>query len=602
MDELYSYESPSMVSNSPMINYRKDAKKGVRFTFMVVGELGTGKTTFVNSLLNKKVLSHRFESPEASVVETETISFTSSKNVALPNTSILTRTEFNPSTAHEEPGIALTETKVDITDDANIKLQLSIIDTPGYGDNLNNEICFNEIENYLKQQFDLVLAEETRIKRNPRFVDTKVHVLLYFISPSGHGLKELDISCMKRLSKYVNIIPVISKADSFTEDELKYFKKQVRIDLEKFNVPVFQFDNYLDEYDENEDYDLIQECKYLARIQPFAIIGSEDEFEVKDNKTGETKIVNGRQYPWGLVDINNPQYSDFPTLKSVLLGSHLQDLKDLTHDFLYESYRTERLTKVTGRGSLGEDGGNDYNEFQDTTTDQGDMADTTIPSMSNLAQLTSSTAIANGNGKAGDSESITSSSSSRKNKSMLLDNGNGNGYASPKLRDNTSLASSTSNASLDQQPTRSYNHYNSSPHDSSNNAAFKRLSIAPQRNQLRQISETVPYVIRHERILERQQKLEEMELASAKELANRAQLLEKRAAELKAREKALKKLALENQQKQQQEEAAAAPESKPEEVTEDTIPQVNASPESGLNSSLRKEETITDLHSIVSKK
>ena len=54
---------------------------------------------------------------------------------------------------------------------------------------------------------------------------------------------------------------------------------------------------------------------------------------------------------------------------------------------------------------------------------------------------------------------------------------------------------------------------------------------------MRQISETVPYVLRHERILERQQKLEEMEQASARELANRAALLEKKAAQLKAKEK-----------------------------------------------------------------
>lgn len=113
---------------------------------------------------------------------------------------------------------------------------------------------------------------------------------------------------------------------------------------------------------------------------------------------------------------------------------------------------------------------------------------------------------------------------------MLLDNTEQD-MPSPRLKDNASMVSSTSTLSLDQSPSKLNN----------NNPAFKRLSIAPQRNQLRQISETVPYVIRHERILERQQKLEEMEMASAKELANRAALLEKKALELKAREKALKK-------------------------------------------------------------
>ena len=163
-------------------------------------------------------MNHRYEKLSPTVGDTKTLMFTLAKSVALPNTSILTKNEFNPRTINEEPGIALTETHIEIIDDDNQKLLLNIIDTPGFGENLNNELCFIEIENYLKQQFDLVLAEETRIKRNPRFVDTRVHVMLYFITPTGHGLREIDIQCMKRLSKYVNIIPVIGKADSF------YFK------------------------------------------------------------------------------------------------------------------------------------------------------------------------------------------------------------------------------------------------------------------------------------------------------------------------------------------------------------------------------------------
>lgn len=518
MDELYSYESPSMVSHSPMINYRKDAKKGIKFSIMVVGELGTGKTTFINSLLGRKILNHQFENGTTAAT-TETISFTSAQSVALPNTSILTRNQFNPATAHEEPGIAITETKIDIVDEAN-KLQLTVIDTPGFGDNLNNEICFVEIENYLKQQFDLVLAEETRIRRNPRFVDTRVHVMLYFISATGHGLKELDISCMKRLAKYVNIIPVISKADSFTEAELARFKRHVRADLDKYNVPVFRFDNYLNEYDPDEDYELIQECQYLAGIQPFAVIGSDHQYEVTD-LAGRTKVVRARQYLWGMVDINDAAYSDFAAVKAAVLGSHLQDLKDLTHDFLYETYRTERLTKVTGRHGGGDDNA---------------MVGSAVPSLSNLAQLASASA----NPISDD----TVTADSRAPQSMLLDD-TVEEMPSPQLKDTASVASSGSTVSGDKSPR--------------DNTAFKRMSIGPQRSQLRQISETVPYVIRHERILERQHKLEQMEMASAQELASRAAMLEKRAAELKAREKALRQ----------------------------------------AGAGLKKDETLTDLHSIV---
>lgn len=587
-----------------MINYRKDAKKGVKFTFMVVGEMGTGKTTFINSLLNKKVMAYRYEKGDYNTYDTKTLTFTSSKSIALPNTSVLTRNDFNPLTANEEPGIALTETKVEMLDDDNVKVMLNIIDTPGFGENLNNEICFTEIENYLKQQFDLVLAEETRIRRNPRFVDTRVHALLYFITATGHGLREIDITCMKKLSKYVNIIPVISKADTFTENELKNFKKQVKIDIEKFNVPIFQFDNSLSEYDEEEDYELIQECKYLSALQPFAIISSEEEFEITDAKTGESKITKARQYPWGLVDINNSKYSDFATLKSVLLGSHLQDLKDLTHDFLYETYRTERLSKVTGRDQDMEDvDDNEFNNsYEQQTHDAFHKNSSTVPSLSNLAQLTSSNQL---NGY-GDNESINSATSSKATRSMLLDENESTAeMPSPKLRA-SSFSSSRSTLDLENKPlARNLN---------SNNAAFKRLSIAPQRNQLRQISETVPYVIRHERILERQQKLEEMEMTSAKELSSRAALLEQKAASLKAKERLLmKRMELGKHSRTGDYEPST-------DIIDDLVSLVRGPganyqydqesydevplnrTDSVHSSMIRKEETLTDLHSIVSNK
>lgn len=576
----YSVELPSMISNSPMINYRKDAKKAVKFTFMVVGELGTGKSTFINCLANRKVMAHRYEGVNKSL-DTKTLAFSLAHSVALPNTSILARNEFDASVAHEEPGIALTETRFESVDEDNIRLQMNIIDTPGFGDNLDNELCLTEIENYLKQQFDLVLAEETRIRRNPRFVDTRVHAMLYFIAPTGHGLRELDITCMKRLSKYVNIIPVVGRADSFTAKEIKHFKQQIKTDIERFNVPVFQFDNFLDDYDEDEDYDLIQECKYLANLQPFAIIASEQDFEIKDSVTGETRTIKARQYPWGLVDVNNSKYSDFPVLKSVLLGSHLQDLKDLTHDFLYETYRTERLTKVTGNGQ-------DISDItDDASTAQHDILNATVPSMSNLAQLTEGGAdttkkYANGKDDSDDTTSLNSNLS-KKPKSMLLDSTSFD--TSPKLRDTSSFTSSISTFSDNQASARSLT-----------DSSFKRQSIAPQRSQLRQISETVPYVIRHERILERQQKLEEMELASAKELSNRAALLEQKAAELKAKEKLLLQRLEEYKRKQAEKAEDTVGETTNADVTSEAADEAE---DSGNYTQIRKEETITDLHSIV---
>src|SRR5437667_6496729 len=78
---------------------------------------------------------------------------------------------------------------------------------------------------------------------------------------------------------------------------------------------------------------------------PFAIVGSEEVVEIGGRK------VRARQYPWGIVEVDNPRHSDFLAIRSALLHSHLADLKEITHDFLYENYRTEKLSKSVEGGA-----------------------------------------------------------------------------------------------------------------------------------------------------------------------------------------------------------------------------------------------------------
>ncbi|KAA8567783.1 hypothetical protein EYC84_008246 [Monilinia fructicola] len=196
----------------------------------------------------------------------------------------------------------------------------------------------------LRDSTTIFLAEESRIKRNPRFRDNRVHALLYFITPTGHGLRELDIELMKRLSPRVNVIPVIGKADSLTPAELAESKKLVMEDIEHYRIPVYNFP-----YDiEEDDEDTVEENAELRGLMPFAIVGSEEVVEIGGRQ------VRARQYPWGVVEVDNPRHSDFLAIRSALLHSHLADLKEITHDFLYENYRTEKLSKSVEGGSGGD--------------------------------------------------------------------------------------------------------------------------------------------------------------------------------------------------------------------------------------------------------
>jgi cell division control protein 11 len=155
------------------------------------------------------------------------------------------------------------------------------------------------------------------------------------------SLRELDIELMKRLSPRVNVIPVIGKADALTPAELAESKKLVMEDIEHYRIPVYNFP-----YDiEEDDEDTVEENAELRGLMPFAIVGSEEVVEVGGRR------VRARQYPWGIVEVDNPRHSDFLAVKSALLHSHLADLKEITHDFLYENYRTEKLSKSVEGGA-----------------------------------------------------------------------------------------------------------------------------------------------------------------------------------------------------------------------------------------------------------
>ncbi|KAK9455690.1 Septin-domain-containing protein [Dipodascopsis uninucleata] len=291
--------------SSTAIHRKKNVKKGIQFCLMVAGCSGSGRTTFVNTLCGKQVLTSSAEDYYD-----------------------------DPKNAHLDKGISLRPINVDLDEDGT-RISLSIVDCPGFGDNIDNESCFGEMLKYLERQYDDILAEESRIKRNPRFRDNRVHALLYFITPTGHGLRELDIEIMKRLSPRVNVIPVIGKADTLTPSELAESKKMIMEDIEYHKIAIYNFP-----YDvEEDDEQTVEESSELRSKLPFAIVGSNDVFEVNG------RLVRARRYPWGLVEVDNPDHSDFSALRSALLVSHLADLKEITHDDLYENYRTERLSK-----------------------------------------------------------------------------------------------------------------------------------------------------------------------------------------------------------------------------------------------------------------
>ncbi|CAL8317640.1 unnamed protein product [Arctogadus glacialis] len=277
---------------------RKTMKAGFEFNIMVVGQSGLGKSTLVNTLFKSKV-SRKSCSPNYEEKISKTVQLQSVSHVI------------------EEKGV---------------RMKLTVIDTPGFGDQINNDRCWEPVLKHVNEQYEKYLREELRVNRQRKIPDTRVHCCIYFLPASGHWLRPIDVEFMKRLGKIVSIVPVIAKADTLTLEERTEFKQRIRQDLVANGIQVYP----QKENDEDAEERLLNNT--IRESIPFAVVGTDREHQVNGHR------VLGRKTKWGIVEVENVAHCEFANLRDLLIRSHLQDLKQVTHDVHYETYRVQRLT------------------------------------------------------------------------------------------------------------------------------------------------------------------------------------------------------------------------------------------------------------------
>ncbi|XP_018106550.1 septin-8-A isoform X4 [Xenopus laevis] len=270
----------------------KSVTQGFCFNILCVGETGIGKSTLMNTLFNTT-----FETEEAS---------------------------------HYENGVCLRPRTYDLQE-SNVHLKLTIVDTVGFGDQINKDD--RSVVDYIDTQFENYLQEELKIRRSLfNFHDSRIHVCLYFITPTGHSLKSLDLVTMKKLDSKVNIIPIIAKADTISKSELHKFKIKIMSELVSNGVQIYQFPT---------DDDAVAEINSVMNAHlPFAVVGSTEEVKVGN------KLVRARQYPWGVVQVENESHCDFVKLREMLIRVNMEDLREQTHTRHYELYRRCKLEEM----------------------------------------------------------------------------------------------------------------------------------------------------------------------------------------------------------------------------------------------------------------
>ncbi|XP_040587538.1 septin-14 [Mesocricetus auratus] len=273
----------------------KSIQKGFSFNILCVGETGIGKSTLINTLFN------------TNLKESKSSHFYSKVGLKVKTYELQER---------------------------NIPLKLTVVKTVGYGDQISKEASYQPVVDYLDAQFEAYLQEELKIKRSlVDYHDSRIHVCLYFISPTGHSLKSLDLMTMKNIDRRVNIIPLIAKADSLSKSDLQRFKSSIMSELVSHGIQIYQFPM-------EEDEDAAQVNPSINGLLPFAVVGSMEEVKVGK------RMVRGRHYPWGVLQVENENHCDFVKLRDLLLCTSMEDLKDQTHTQHYECYRSSRLQNL----------------------------------------------------------------------------------------------------------------------------------------------------------------------------------------------------------------------------------------------------------------
>ncbi|KAL3224562.1 hypothetical protein MRX96_026531 [Rhipicephalus microplus] len=127
------------------------------FNIVVVGRSGLGKSTLINTLFKANISRRSCTKKGSEGTE--------------PAPYIIPKTTEVKSVSH-------------VIEEKGTRLRLTVTDTPGFGDQINNENCWLPILEYINEQYEKYLSEEQSVTRKRHIPDTRVHCCLYFVPPN----------------------------------------------------------------------------------------------------------------------------------------------------------------------------------------------------------------------------------------------------------------------------------------------------------------------------------------------------------------------------------------------------------------------------------
>ena len=122
----------------------------------------------------------------------------------------------------------------------NTILRVRVVDTPGFGNNIDHKHAVRPITKYIRKCRDEQFRAETGARKETEADgDRLVHACVYFISP--HRFLEIDRHFLRHVQRELAIVPVIAKTDTLTDEELAEYRAMLRDEFTKNNIQVYDF-------------------------------------------------------------------------------------------------------------------------------------------------------------------------------------------------------------------------------------------------------------------------------------------------------------------------------------------------------------------------
>nr|WRO36649.1 septin [Antonospora locustae] len=303
------------VSNLPNQRYQTPFRRKIDYNIMVVGANGLGKTTFLNMLLD----TDKIPSGGSSCEDASPVRYLCNNGEVVPVSS----SDADSTLAQKEHVVTFRKYVADVVE-KGFSVRLSLLEVDNLGGNTSNDRCWEPIEGYIKRQF--VLYQESELETIRLHIrDTRIHLCLFFVEPNPEGLRCVDISVMKKISRLCNLVPIVAKSDMLSSGEIPQCYNKIREDMYNHGIHVFSA-CWNDDAGEN--------------APPYFIVS------FSKNENGDYV----REYPWGVLQLESPAANDFLILQDIVIKKRFCELRESTEQF-YMNFKISQLIEKHGLSS-----------------------------------------------------------------------------------------------------------------------------------------------------------------------------------------------------------------------------------------------------------